>query len=77
MTDTSDDLEFRLNKLIDDLTERRDKVLADYLNVLDSYDGGRAADHAGMLHDLDKHITNCHLEIKRHQGIGPKEPING
>ncbi len=73
----NDDLEFRLTKLIDDLTERRDKILDDYLNVLNSYDGGRAADHAGMLHDLDHHITNCHMEIKRLQGVRPKEKING
>ena len=73
----SNDLEFRLQKLIDDLTERREQVLNDYLNVLSEYDGGRASDHAGMLHDIDHHITNCHIEIKRHQGIRPKEQING
>lgn len=70
------DIEFRLNKIIDDLTARRETLLNDYLVVLESYDGGRAADHAGMLHDLDKHITNCYMEIKRVEGM-KKEPRYG
>lgn len=68
----TEDLEFRINKLVDDLTDRRARILEDYLAVLEEYNGGRAADHAGMLHDIDKHITNCLLEIRRLQGLKAK-----
>lgn len=55
----------RLEKLIGDLVKRREEILDTYLKTLVDYSGGRAADEAGCLNDLDRHITNLHLELKR------------
>lgn len=55
----------RIDKLIQKLSEERDAVLKQYLDSLDKYEGNKAAEAAGHLHDLDRHITNLHLEIQR------------
>ncbi len=59
----------RITKLIEDLDTKRDEVMETYLKSLEDYDGHRAADNAGALHDLDRHVTNLHLELKRIQGM--------
>jgi len=55
----------RIEKLIGMLDAERDKTLNLYLEALENYDGHRAADTAGALHDIDRHITNLHMELKR------------
>ncbi len=48
---------------------QRDAVLERYLSGLDQYHpetgGLLAIERAGFLNDLDKHITNLELEVKR------------
>lgn len=63
----------RLQALIDKLDVMRDDVLNLYLLELDNYTAAKgsmgAVERAGILHDLDKHITNLHGEIKRQEAI--------
>lgn len=55
----------RIDKLIQMLSQQREKVLDGYLTALENYDGPRSFNSASELHDIDHHITNLHLEIKR------------
>lgn len=55
----------QIEKLIGQLDAERDKILSLYLEALEDYEGGVAADCAGKLHDIDRHITNLHSELKR------------
>lgn len=64
----------RLEKLIEHMDNQREVILNEYLASLDKYDGtsssGMASvNSAGMLHDLDRHITNLHLELKRLEAV--------
>lgn len=60
----------RLEKLIEALNKKREGLLEDYLAVLeasapDIHNGSQAAiDRAGFIHDVDKHITNLHMELR-------------
>jgi len=66
-------MEERIVKQIERLVGMRDEVFALYLTALDSYssqDGSMdAVERAGILHDLDKHITNLELEMKRIEAL--------
>lgn len=60
----------RLQKLLGDLTARRVALLDAYLACLetDTWDNEAsmaAVNAAGRLHDIDRHITNVQLEIRR------------
>lgn len=59
----------RLEGLIGKLVGCRNLVLDNYLTELSAYDPSagsmKAVERAGLLHDLDKHITNLHMELKR------------
>lgn len=67
----------RLENLLDKLNGRRDQILEEYLKILEDYDGHRAATNAGALHDIDRHITNVILELKRMGAIGTILSENG
>lgn len=62
-------MEERILELLKKLVGHRDQVLSFYLTALDNYvpkEGSmEAVGRAGMLHDLDKHITNLEMELKR------------
>jgi hypothetical protein len=62
-------LEARLDKLIKELVGRREEVVEQYLDALSGYSALEgsldAVRRAGILHDLDKHITNLEMEMKR------------
>lgn len=62
-------MEERLLGLIHKLALMREETLKFYLDELDNFtaEGGnpQAVDRVGILTDLDKHITNLHLEVKR------------
>lgn len=62
-------LEERIDTLIKKLVGHRDLVLDNYLTALNGYDPKEGSmesiERAGIMHDLDKHITNLELEIKR------------
>jgi len=62
-------MEERIVKVIQALTVHRDVALKRYVESLESYDGHRAADYAGELHDLDRHINNLEMEIKRTEAL--------
>lgn len=59
----------RIEALIGKLDVYRDSILGNYLTSLDHYDPENgsmdAVERAGLLHDLDKHITNLHMEMVR------------
>jgi hypothetical protein len=59
----------RIQKLIDRLDGMRDDVLARYLDALNEYSSETgsmpAVQRAGLLHDIDKHLTNLNMEMKR------------
>lgn len=59
----------RLTELIKKLSGLRDEALGFYLDELDKFtaaDGNvKAVYKIGIVTDLDKHITNLELEIKR------------
>lgn len=69
----------RLEALLKKLTERRGKLLDGYLSDLnaDEWDNTHsmnAVNSAGLLHDIDRHITNLTVELNRispMQGEGP------
>lgn len=71
----------RLIELIRKLNEKRGEVVKHYLDELEHWtprEGSIAAiARAGILHDLDKHITNLELEIKRLEAIKQVEGTNG
>lgn len=58
-----------IEKLIDTLSTARAGVMEQYVAVLTQYDiasgSVSGADWAGRIHDLDRHITNLHLELRR------------
>lgn len=77
----------RLKKLIEKLNGIRDEAIGFYLTELEAFtpnDGNpKAAMRAGIMHDLDKHITNLEMEVKRIEALDftspslfPKEPVN-
>jgi len=60
----------RLDKILDELDQRRQAILEEYLQALEvpewnSMNSMKAIGPAERLHDLDRHITNIHLELKR------------
>lgn len=64
----------RIETLIDALNKKRDGILDEYILLCELYStspntwnkqGEDLAKFAGLLHDIDKHITNLHLERKR------------
>lgn len=64
----------RIEKLIDALVKKRDGLLDLYLSKLELYAGTEpgpqpqgllAAETSGLINDLDRHITNLNLELKR------------
>ncbi len=59
----------RIIKLLEKLNGLRDEVIGFYLTEMEAFtpnDGNpKAAMRAGIMHDLDKHITNLELELKR------------
>ncbi len=59
----------RMEELINKLDVMRDEALNNYLGALDRFSPEKgsmeATERSGILHDLDKHITNLHMEIKR------------
>lgn len=64
----------RIEKLIGALDKKRDGLLGLYLGKLEAYaptesgpqpQGMESIEIAGLLADLDKHITNLYLELKR------------
>lgn len=63
----------RLIELIKKLDGIRGEVVSYYLLELESFtsnDGNpKAAVKAGILHDLDRHISNLELEVKRLEGL--------
>lgn len=60
----------RIEKLIEALTEKRSGLLEDYLVALENYDGTMTAiEKAGLVHDIDKHITNLHQELSRAMSV--------
>lgn len=58
-----------LQTLINKLDAMRDVAVKNYMAELNKFtpDAGnpQAATRAGILHDLDKHITNLHMELRR------------
>lgn len=63
----------RIEKLIDALVSKRDGLLDKYLGHLEAYAGTEAGPQpqglesvnmAGLIHDLDRHITNLHQELR-------------
>lgn len=67
----------RLEKLIGLLDQKRDSLLESYISSLEKNvenpewkDGSMGIiENAALIHDLDKHITNMHMEIKRIQAL--------
>lgn len=63
----------RIQKQIDRLEELREDVLVNYLAALDAYkaDMGsmEAVERAGILHDLDRHLTNLRMEVRRIEAL--------
>jgi HD superfamily phosphohydrolase YqeK len=63
----------RIIERIKSMTEHRDRVMENYLVSLDQYDPNEgsisAVERAGILHDLDKHLTNLQMELKRINAI--------
>lgn len=59
----------RMEKEIQRLTGMRDDILSKYLDALENFnaeEGGiPVIARASILHDLDRHITNLHLELRR------------
>lgn len=61
----------RIEKLIDALVKQRDGLLNEYLGILEDYSvtgpkasGLQCAESAGFIHDIDRHITNLHMELR-------------
>lgn len=64
----------RFNALLDQLTKRRESLLEEYLKALEvaewnNLNSMKAVENAGKIHDIDRHITNIMLEIKRLESI--------
>jgi hypothetical protein len=70
----------RINELINTLNAMRDEVLNNYLEALKRYSPEQgsveAVERAGILHDLDKHITNLEMEVKRAEAVKPWVVLN-
>jgi len=68
----------RIKAALDKLNEIRDEVVNYYLTECEKFtanDGNpKSAYRAGLLHDLDKNITNLEMEMKR---IAAIEKMNG
>lgn len=66
-------MEKRIQELIKMLNGLRDAALTHYLNELANFNAEkgstRAVEAAGILHDLDKHVTNLEMEMKRIQSL--------
>lgn len=66
-------MEERISALIEKLVGYREEVLNLYFAELDLYDPKNGSEgavaRAGRLHDIDRHITNLELEIRRIHGM--------
>lgn len=67
-----------IKKLIDALNEKREGLLRNYLEKLNQYaktepgpqpQGLEAITWSGLVNDIDKHITNLYLELKRKKSM--------
>jgi len=68
----------RFEKLIDALNKKRDGLLEKYLEKLEKYvstepgpqpQGLECINWAGLINDVDRHITNLELELKRKDAL--------
>lgn len=78
--DPQDLSEARIQGLIDDMLNRRDNLLNEYLMALEKPEWTNevsmlAVNTAGRLSDCDRHITNLQLELKRLKTTGPKKEV--
>lgn len=55
----------RIEKLISDLAAKRTEFLENYLTQLESFDPQKVYEAAIPFHDIDKHMTNLQIELKR------------
>lgn len=68
----------KIEKLIEALNKKRDGLLAKYLEKLEAYvptepgpqpQGLECINWAGLINDVDRHITNLELELKRKDAL--------
>lgn len=70
-------METELQEMINKLDGLRDEVLKNYTEELAKFTAengnSKAAEKAGILHDLDKHITNLFMELNRRRATVKRE----